>query len=113
MESKVRKSGDVVIVDLSGKLLAGVPQELLRDVLNELLAEEWKKILVNLSDVEAIDSSGIGELVAGLKIARRFGADLRLLQGQGRVQRVLHLSQILPLFHVYEGEGEALSAFAA
>ena len=42
MESKVRQSGDVVIVDLSGKLVAGIPQELLRDVINELLAEEEK-----------------------------------------------------------------------
>jgi anti-sigma B factor antagonist len=113
MDTKVRRANDVVIVDLCGKLVAGVAQEVLRDVINELLAEEWKKILISLSDVEAIDSSGIGELVAGLKIARRFGADLRLQQGQGRVARVLHLSQILPLFKVYEGEGEALAAFAA
>ena len=102
MHVEVRKVKDVVIVDLSGKLLAGVGDEILRDVVNELLAEGWKKILLNLSEVTSIDSAGVGELVASLKVCERFGAKLKLLNLHERVRKSLHLSQLLPVFEVYD-----------
>src|SRR3954468_5601013 len=101
MHVEVRKSEDIVIVDLTGKLLAGVGDEILRAVGNELLAENWKKILLNLSGVSSIDSAGVGEMVASLKVTQRLGGSLKLLNLNERVKASLHLSQILPLFEVY------------
>ncbi len=75
MKVDVRHLDDVIIVDLEGRLVMGVGDELLRDVINELVAEEWKKIVLNLRKVTIMDSSGIGELVSGWKLGRRFGAD--------------------------------------
>jgi anti-anti-sigma factor len=112
MHVEVRKAKDVVIVDLSGKLLAGVGDEILRNVVNELLAEGWKKILLNLSEVAAIDSAGTGELVASLKVSERFGAKLKLLNLHERVRKSLHLSQLLPVFEVYDEENVALQHYA-
>src|SRR5437870_389103 len=113
MNVDVRKADDVVIVDLSGKIVAGLGgQEVLRDVINELLAENWKKILLNLSEVPGMDSSGIGELVASMKIADRFGAKLKLLNLHERVRQSLHLSQLLPIFEVFDHEKDALKSFA-
>ena len=112
MHVEVRKSKDVVIVDLSGKLLAGIGDEILRNVMNELLAEGWKKILLNLSEVSAIDSAGTGELVASLKISKRFGASLKLLNLHERVRKSLHLSALLPVFEVYDEESTALENYA-
>lgn len=111
MHVEVRKVGDVVIVDLQGRLLAGVGDEILRNVVNELLAEGWKKILLNLSGVVAIDSAGTGELVASLKISERFGATLKLLNLNERVRRSLHLSQLLPVFEVFDDETAALQHY--
>lgn len=108
MHVEVRKTGDVVIVDLQGRLLAGVGDEILRDVMNELLAEGWRKILLNLSEVTAIDSAGTGELVASHKICERFGAKLKLLNLHERVRKSLHLAQLLPVFEVYDEERVAL-----
>ena len=51
MKVDVRHVGDVIIVDLEGRLVMGVGDELLRDVMNELVAEDWKKILLNLRPV--------------------------------------------------------------
>lgn len=113
MHVEVRKADDVVIVDLTGKLLAGVGDEILRDVVNELLAENWKKILLNLSEVSSIDSAGVGEMVASLKVTQRLGGSLKLLNLNERVKASLHLSQILPLFEVYSEEREALDQFKA
>jgi len=112
MHVEVRKVGDVVIVDLQGRLLAGVGDEILRNVVNELLAEGWKKILLNLSGVTAIDSAGTGELVASLKICEKFDASLKLLNLHERVRKSLHLSELLPVFEVYEDEEAALQHYA-
>ncbi len=113
MKVDVREAGEVIIVDLAGRLVAGSGDELLRAVTNELVAEGWKSILLNLAEVSKIDSAGIGELVASLKLAGRFGTALKLLRPEGRVRDVLELSQVLPVFEIHHDEEAALASFAA
>jgi anti-sigma B factor antagonist len=108
MQIDIRKVDDVIIVDLTGRLVAGVGNEMLRDVMDELVAEGWKLILLNLSGVSWIDSAGIGELVASIKMAKRFGVSVKLLRMGDRVKHVLSISRILPLLDVFENEEEAL-----
>ena len=103
----------MVIVDLRGDLVAEDGDELLRQVVDELLAEGWRKILLNLARVKRMDSGGVGELVASWKLANEFGASIKLLRPGDRIRHTLHLSQILPLLEVYEDEGEAIASFAA
>jgi anti-sigma B factor antagonist len=112
MNIDVRKENDVVIVDFQGRLAAGVSDEVMTQVVKELLDEGYKKILLNLSGMEYIDSSGLGELVQSLRMSGRQGASLRLLKPQDRVAKTLRLTNLLPMFSVYESETEALAAFA-
>jgi anti-sigma B factor antagonist len=102
----------VVVVDMNGKLTAGLGDQILRDTIDELLAEGKKKVLLNLSGVSFLDSAGVGELVAGLRTAKRFGADLRLLSTSDRVQSTLYMARLLPVFQMYRDEAEALQGFA-
>jgi anti-sigma B factor antagonist len=111
MHVEIRKTGDVVIVDLKGKLTAGLGDQILHDTIDELLAENWKKILLNLSEVSFLDSAGVGELVAGLRTAKRFGASLKLLKAGQRVQSTLYIARLLPIFELYDDEDEALATF--
>jgi len=111
MHVDVRNAGDVIIVDLSGRLIAGTGDVLLREVMNELVASGWKKVLLNLSEVNSIDSAGVGELVASIKMAERFGTMVKTLRIGDRVRHVLQISKILPRLDVYEDEGEAVKAF--
>jgi anti-anti-sigma factor len=111
MHVEIRKDADVVIVDLDGKLTAGLGDQILRDTIDELLAEGWKKILLNLSKVTFMDSAGVGELVAGLKTVKRFGASLRLLNTSERVQSTLYIAKLLPIFEIDALEAEALTRF--
>ena len=113
MNFDVRNNGDVIIVDFSGRPAVGVTDELLPQVINELLDEGHKKILLNLSDVDYIDSNGLGELVQGLRAAKRHGASLRLLNPQERVRKTLRLTHLLPMFDTHESEPDALTAFAS
>ena len=113
MKVDVRHVEDVIIVDLEGRLVLGVGDELLREVINELLAEDWKKILLNLREVRIIDSSGIGEVVASWKLAERFGATIKLLRPGPHIQRTLRLTQLLPLLEVFDDEAVAVASFQA
>jgi anti-sigma B factor antagonist len=113
MHVELRKNDDVVIVDLSGKLTAGLGDQILRDSVDELLAEGWKKILLNLSKVTFLDSAGVGELVSSLRTAQRLGAALKVVSSSERVQATLYIARLLPIFEIHKDEAEALASFAA
>ncbi|MEM1179178.1 MAG: STAS domain-containing protein [Acidobacteriota bacterium] len=112
MDINLRTVDDVVVVDMDGRLVAGTGDIVLRDTLNQVVAGDASKILLNLSDVRRIDSAGIGELMASVKLARRFGSEVRLLNVSGQVLRILQLSQLLPLLTIFDNEAEALRSFA-
>ena len=112
MNIETRRKGDVVIIDFQGRLAAGVGDELLPQLIEQLLDEGHRKILLNLSDMDYIDSNGLGELVQSLKTSKRFGAALVLLKPQDRVRKTLRLTNLLPMFSVFETEAEALTSFA-
>lgn len=111
MHVEVRQASDVVILDLKGRLTAGLGDQILREAIDELLAEGRRRILLNLSEVAFLDSAGVGELVAGLKTARRFGAELKLLNVGDRVYSTLDMARLLPTFETYRDEDEALRSF--
>ena len=82
-----------------------------RERVDQLLADGWNKILLNLSEVPSIDSAGIGELVASQQMAERFGGKVKVLRVGERVRHSLSLSQVLPLLDIYEDETAAIAAF--
>ena len=112
MRVHVRRAGSAVIVDLDGLLVLGVGDELLRDVIDELLAEGWRTIVLNLDDVDRVDSAGIGELVASSRLATRFESAVKLVNARGQVRRVLEASHVLPLIEVFDCEAAALSSIS-
>jgi anti-anti-sigma factor len=111
MHVDIRKSGEVVVADLSGKLTAGLGDRILRETLDTLLADGWRKILLNLSEVSFMDSAGVGELVAGLRTARNLGASVKLLNANERVHSTLYIARLLPIFEIYREEKDALAHF--
>ncbi|HJQ36315.1 MAG TPA: anti-sigma factor antagonist [Thermoanaerobaculia bacterium] len=113
MDIAVRKAKDVTVVDFRGRLAIGVGDSVLPQIIDEILDGGGKKILLNLSEMDYIDSNGLGELVQAFRDSQRRGASLRLLKPQDRVTKTLRLTNLLPMFQVYESEDEALKAFAA
>lgn len=113
MNIDLRTNEDVAIVDFEGSLVVGVGDEVITTIVDKLLVNGYRKILLNLSAVDYIDSSGLGELVQSYKNAQRHGATLKLLQPQERVRKTLHLTMLLPLFEVHESEENAISSFAS
>jgi anti-anti-sigma factor len=111
MDVSTRKVADVTIVDFKGRMAIGVSDSVLPTLIEEILDEGGKKILLNLSEMDYIDSNGLGELVQAFRESNRRGASLRLLKPQDRVTKTLRLTNLLPMFTVYDSEDEALEAF--
>jgi anti-sigma B factor antagonist len=102
-------AGDVSVIDMEGRLVAG--DKALRAAIDDLIADGKKKILVNVIGVAAIDSSGVGDLVASKKVAEKAGAKLKLLIAHGRVRHVLDAMLLLPIFDSFDDEAAAVASF--
>lgn len=111
MKITVRHQDDVVVAELQGRLNIGAGDEDLRQLVDNLLADGHRRILLDLSQVPSIDSSGIGELVASLKVTRELNGQLKILSLPEGIRHVLGMAQILPMFEVYKSESEALASF--
>lgn len=111
MHLHTRRDGDVIIVELQGKLTAGLGDEILREALSEILSSGWRQILLVLSEVSTIDSAGVGELVAGLRAVQSSGARLKLANPSDRAHSTLYISKLLPIFEVHASVDEAIRQF--
>ena len=106
-----RDVGPVTVVDLSGRITLGDGSALLRKTIRGLLDDQRKKILLNLADVDYIDSSGIGELVSGFTAVKNQGGDLKLLQLTRKVRDLLQITKLYTVFDVYSDESAAVASF--
>ena len=106
-----RDAGEVTVVDLSGRITLGDGSALLRTTIRKLLAEERKMILLNLADVDYIDSSGIGELVSGYTAVKNQSGDLKLLHLTKKVRDLLQITKLYTVFDVFTDESTALRSF--
>ncbi|MGB7437769.1 MAG: STAS domain-containing protein [Candidatus Acidiferrum sp.] len=106
-----REVGPVTIVDLSGKISLGEGSALLRKTIRDLLAAGQTKILLNLGDVNYIDSSGIGELVSGFTAVRNRSGELKLLSLTKKVHDLLQITKLFTVFDVYNDEGTAVQSY--
>jgi anti-sigma B factor antagonist len=106
-----RQNTNVTILDLWGKVQIGESSIKLRTSLRGLIQEGEKNILLNLAKVSQIDSSGLGELVAGFVSLEKNGGKLKLLNLTDRVSELMMITKLLTVFEVYENEEEAVNSF--
>ena len=113
MQIEQRAAGDVVILDLKGKITLGEGDELLKDKVNSLVNQGHKKIVLNLAGVPYIDSAGLGEVVRTYTTVSRQGGNLKLLNLTKRITDLLSITKLLTVFETYESENDAIRSFAA
>ena len=111
MKTSTRQVDGVTIVDCSGRITLGEGSVILRDTVRDLLAKGNKKILLNLGDVNYIDSSGIGELVSAFTTVKNQGGELKLLNLTKKVKDVLQLTKLYTVFDVYDDEASAIASY--
>ena len=95
LKVSTRQVDGVSIVDCSGRITLGEGSVVLRDTVKDLLSKGQKKILLNLGDVNYIDSSGIGELVSAYTTVKNQGGELKLLKLTKKVHDLLQITKAL------------------
>lgn len=101
----------VEIISLQGKITIGSGDTQLREVITNAVNAGKNKILLDLSGVTTIDSSGIGELVGSYTTATNRGGKLKLLHLPAKLNELLHVTQLITVFEVYENQQEAILSF--
>ena len=112
MKVATRQVDGVTILDLSGRITLGEGSVTLRDTVRDLLSKGNKKIILNLGDVNYIDSSGIGELVSAFTSVRNAGGELKLLNLTKKVHDLLQITKLYTVFDIKDDEAEAIAAFS-
>ena len=101
-----RSASDVVILDLTGRLwILDLP---LRDLMNGLLNESKRHFVLNLSGVDYIDSSGLGQLISIWTSIRSKTGHMTILQPTKRVQRLFDITRLDTVFEILDNESDAI-----
>ena len=106
-----RQVGDVVILDLHGKILIGEGDDALRDAVTRVVDGGKTKILLNLADVPYVDSAGLGEIVRCYTTVSRKGGRLKLVNLTKKIQDLLAITKLLTVFECYDSEEEGVRSF--
>lgn len=108
-----RQVGSVTILAISGRLFIGEASEELDAKLQSLLAEGKVNLLLDCSDVTAIDSQGIKSLVRGVISAQKRGGQLKLVRISHRLREILIITHLLTVIEAFDGEEAALARFSS
>lgn len=107
---QVRHEGDITVVSLSGELdTYSCPN--LRQAVAELVDKGHLKVVLNLEQVEYIDSAGLGTLVGNLKRVSERGGQLKLVNCNSQIQKVFNITGLVRIFEQYDSESDAISSF--
>lgn len=108
-----RQVGDVTVIDAAGRITLGEGASSLRDAIRETVNAGNKKILLNLGEVNYIDSSGIGELVSAYTTVTNQGGHLKLLGLNKRIQDLLQITKLYTVFECHDDEAVAVRSFSS
>ena len=112
MQTTTRHTGDIAVLDISGRITLGEGNIMLREIVRELADKGNKKIVLNLGEVQYIDSSGIGELVKTHTTVRNQGGQLRLVNLSKRVDDLLQMTRLSAVFDIEKDEASAIRSLS-
>jgi len=113
IDVSTHQSGGIAVVGLRGRITLGEGTEALRDTVRDLLSKGQNRILLNLGEVNYIDSSGIGELVSAFTAAKKQGGEVKLLNLTKKVHDLLQITKLYTVFDVKDDEASAVASFGS
>ena len=111
MRTTVRPVGAVTVVDISGRITLGEGNVMLREIVKDLADKGQKAIVLNLGEVNYVDSSGVGELVKAHTTIRNQGGQLKLANLPKRVHDLLQMTRLSAVFDIQKDEASAIESF--
>jgi anti-sigma B factor antagonist len=111
MKSRTEEHGDVVVISLQGNLMGGPDATSLNNQLHKLVEAGTRRVVIDLKEVEVINSSGLGMLIGGLNTMRSAGGDLRIANAARKITEVIRITKLSAMFKNYTSVGEAVESF--
>jgi anti-sigma B factor antagonist len=111
MITSSRQVAGVTIVDIRGRIVLGEESAALRELVRDLLSKGHKKILLNLGDVNYIDSSGLGNLVGAFTSVRKQQGEMKLLNLTNKVNDLMQITKLYTVFDIMDDEAAAVKSF--
>jgi len=106
-----RTVGHVKVLDLSGQITFTQGDEMLKDKIHSVVHQGDTNILVNLADVDYVDSAGLGELVGAYTTVTHAGGKLKLVNLTKRLRDLLTITKLLTVFETFDNEDDAVRSF--
>lgn len=107
--TKSEKNG-VNLVSVSGRIVFGEEANVLRREVRPLLSSSNSAVVVNLQDIDYVDSGGVGALVSLYTTARAIGAEIKFCNAKPKVAHVLTITKLFDILGIYPSEEQALSS---
>jgi anti-sigma B factor antagonist len=111
MQTGTRQVGDVIVLDISGRITLGEGNVMLRDIVRDLADKGNHRIVLNLVEVNYIDSSGLGELVKTHTTIRNKGGEVKLANLNKRIHDLLQVTRLSAVFDIHQDEASAIQSF--
>ncbi|MFO7799391.1 STAS domain-containing protein [Rhodohalobacter sp.] len=111
MSFNVSERYNCVIIELKGNVMGGPDAVNLNDKLHELIDQGKKNVVVNLSKVKFMNSSGLGMLIGGLTTLRKAGGDLRIANASDKIESLLMVTKLITVFKHFRSVDEAVASF--
>ena len=111
MQIKHATSGEVAVLHLQGKIMGGPDATTLHEKLHELIENGTRSVVVDLRDVDWMNSSGLGILIGGLSALRKSGGDLRLATVTEKIEEVLRITKLDRVFDIYPTIDDAIASY--
>jgi anti-sigma B factor antagonist len=111
MEIQTRRVGDVLVVDMVGRLDSRTSGPASTE-LNQIAQGGDRKVLLNVEKLEYVSSAGLRAILVAAKLLQVHGGDAKICRANAAVKHVMEVSGFNSLLHLYETEGNALAAFA-
>ncbi len=112
MKIKERSRDGVAVLELSGKIMGGPDAELFSSTLKSLIHEGIPRVVVDLSKVTWVNSTGLGILISGYTTLKRNDGEMKLLNVSDRIESIFMVTKLHTVFETYKDEDEAIASFA-
>jgi anti-sigma B factor antagonist len=111
MKLSDRVQDDVVVLKPKGKIMGGPDASLLHDKLYEYIQQDMKKVVVDLGEVDWMNSTGLGILISGYTTLRNHGGQLKLVNVTDKIHSLLTITKLVSVFEAYDSYDEAVKSF--
>ena len=111
MKTKLLEKYNAVVVELKGNVMGGEDTKEFNELLHKLIDEGKKKVIVDLSDVKFMNSSGLGMLISGLTTMKRENGSLKLANVTEKIESLLIITKLITIFESFDNVDEAVNSF--